>query len=174
LKTTGAVHSINCRHADGDAVSHRFGLFSPKRPNRERDNLVIEQTRIVNQIKAILIRFGIRSSRPKLRKAEEQLRDLRTAEGSPLPENTRAELCRHLIRLRMVREQIRAIEKELLQKLKEFEPAMRSVSPPSRRILPSCSRPSRTLGTSGRDGRMAPPAEQENWTRKRWLTKRKE
>jgi transposase len=89
-----------------------------KRPNRERDSLVTEQTRIVNQVKASLIRFGIRSFRPKLRKAEEQLRHLRTAEGSALPENTRAELCRHLARLRMVREQIRAIEKERLQKLK--------------------------------------------------------
>jgi transposase len=88
-----------------------------KRPNRERNNLVIEQTRIVNQVKAILIRFGIRTFRPKLRKAEEQLRDLRTTEGSPLPENTRAELCRHLVRLRMVRQQIRAVEKGRLQKL---------------------------------------------------------
>src|SRR5215471_1058000 len=89
-----------------------------KRPNRERDSLVTEQTRIVNQIKAILIRFGIRSFRPKLRKAEQLLRDLRTAEGSPLPDNTRAEMHRHLVRLRMVREQIRAVEKERLQKLK--------------------------------------------------------
>jgi transposase len=89
-----------------------------KRPNRERDSLVTEQTRIVNQIKAILIRFGVRSFRPKLRKAEEQLKELRTAEASPLPENTRAELCRHLVRLRMVREQIRAVEKARLQKLK--------------------------------------------------------
>src|SRR6516165_835554 len=31
-----------------------------KRPNRERGNLVTDQTRIVNQIKAILARFGIR------------------------------------------------------------------------------------------------------------------
>jgi transposase len=89
-----------------------------KRPNRERGSLVTEQTRIVNQIKAILIRFGIRSFRPNLRKSEDQLKELRTAEGSPLPENTRAELFRHLIRLRMVREQVRAIEKERLQKLK--------------------------------------------------------
>jgi transposase len=89
-----------------------------KRPNRERDSLVTEQTRIVNQVKAILIRFGIRSFRPKLRKAEDQLRDLRTAEGSPLPENTRAELGRHLVRLCIVREQIRAVEKGRLQKLK--------------------------------------------------------
>jgi transposase len=89
-----------------------------KRPNRERGGLVTEQTRIVNQIKATLTRFGIRTFRPKLRKAEEQLKDLRTAEGLALPENTRAELYRHLARLRMAREQIRAIEKERLQKLK--------------------------------------------------------
>jgi transposase len=89
-----------------------------KRPSRERCSLVTEQTRIVNQIKAILTRFGMRSFRPKLRKAEEHLRDLRTAEGTPLPENTRTELHRHFARLRMVRDQIRAIEKERLQKLK--------------------------------------------------------
>jgi transposase len=77
-----------------------------KRPNRERDNLVTERTRIVNQIKAILTRFGIRMFRPKLRKAEEQLKELRAAEGSPF-----------IARLRMVGEQIRAIEKARLQKL---------------------------------------------------------
>jgi transposase len=33
-----------------------------RRPNRERGNLVTEQTRIVNQIKAVLTRFGIRTS----------------------------------------------------------------------------------------------------------------
>ena len=88
-----------------------------RRPNRERDNLVTEQTRIVNQIKAILTRFGIRTFRPTLRKAEEQLEGLRTAEGAPLPENTRAELRRYLARLRVVREQIRAIEQSRLGKL---------------------------------------------------------
>jgi transposase len=88
-----------------------------RRPNRERASLVTEQTRIVNQIKAILIRFGIRSFRPKLRKAEEQLKQVRTAEGSPLPDNTRAELCRRLACLRVVRDQIQAIEKARLQKL---------------------------------------------------------
>ena len=81
-----------------------------RRPNRERGNLVTEQTRIVNQIKAILARFGIRTFRPTLGRAEEKLEGLRTAEGMPFPENTRAELRRHLARLRVVREQIRAIE----------------------------------------------------------------
>ena len=88
-----------------------------RRPNRERGNLVTEQTRIVNQIKAILTRFGIRAFRSTLREVEEKLERVRTAEGTPLPENTRAELCRHLARLRVVREQIRAIEQERLRKL---------------------------------------------------------
>jgi hypothetical protein len=77
-----------------------------RRPNRERGNLVTEQTRIVNQIKTILVRFGIRTFRPRLRKAEEKLEGLRTAEWAPLLENTRAELRRYLARLRVVREQI--------------------------------------------------------------------
>ena len=80
-----------------------------RRPNRERGNLVTEQTRIVNQIKAILTRFGIRTFRPTLRKAEEHLEGLRTAEG--LLENTLAELRRHLARLHVVHEQIRAINR---------------------------------------------------------------
>jgi transposase len=88
-----------------------------RRPNRERQNLVTEQTRIVNQMKAIFARFGIRSFRPTLRKAEEKLKGLRTAEGTPLPENTRAELRRHFARLCVVREQIRAVEQERLRKL---------------------------------------------------------
>ena len=88
-----------------------------RRPNRERGNLVTEQTRIVNQIKAILTRFGIRTFRPTLRKAEEKLESLRTAEGAPLLENTRAELRRHLARLHVVREQIRVIEHSRLGKL---------------------------------------------------------
>jgi transposase len=62
-----------------------------RRPNRERANLVTEQTRIVNQIKAILTRFGIRAFRPTLREVEEKLKRLRTAEGTLLLENTRAE-----------------------------------------------------------------------------------
>jgi transposase len=68
-------------------------------------------------MKAIFAVFGIRTLRPTSRKAEEELEDLRTAEGMPLLENTRAELYRHLARLRVVREQIRAIEHERLRKL---------------------------------------------------------
>src|SRR6516165_11482902 len=88
-----------------------------KRPNRERENLVSERTRLVNRMKAILVRFGIRTFKPTLRKAEEKLEGLRTAEGTPLPQNTRAEMRRQLARLRVVREQISAIERERLRKL---------------------------------------------------------
>jgi transposase len=88
-----------------------------RRPNRERRNLVTEQTRIINQIKAIFTRFGIRTLRPTMRKVAEKLEDLRTAEGTPLPQNTLAELRRHLARLRVVRDQIRAVEQERLRKL---------------------------------------------------------
>jgi transposase len=40
-----------------------------KRPNRERECLVAERTRIVNRMKATLARLGIRSFKPTLRKA---------------------------------------------------------------------------------------------------------
>jgi len=88
-----------------------------RRPNRERENLVTERTRLINQMKAILVRFGIRTFKPTLRKAEEKLEGLRTAEGTPLPQNTRAEMRRQLARLRVVHEQISAIERERLRKL---------------------------------------------------------
>ena len=88
-----------------------------RRPSRERDSLVAEKTRIVNRVKAILARFGIRSFKPTLRKAAAKLETIRTAEGTPLPDNSRAELYRFLQRLCLVREQIRAIEQDRLRKL---------------------------------------------------------
>ncbi len=63
-----------------------------KRPNRERECLVGERTRIVNRMKGTLARLGIRTFKPTLRKAEERLATLHTPEGSPLPPNVSAEL----------------------------------------------------------------------------------
>src|SRR3982074_2435983 len=51
-----------------------------KRPNRERESLVGEQSRIVNRMKAALVRLGIRAFRSTLREVEEKLERLRTAE----------------------------------------------------------------------------------------------
>ncbi|RWL83089.1 MAG: IS110 family transposase [Mesorhizobium sp.] len=88
-----------------------------RRPSRERERLVGEQTRLVNRIKAILARFGIRHLRLSLRQAADRLEAIRTAEGTALPHNTRAELHRFLERLSLVRQQIRAIEQERERKL---------------------------------------------------------
>ena len=81
-----------------------------KRPNRERESLVGEQSRIVNRMKATLTRLGIRGFNPKLKKAAERLDGLRTPEGEPIPPNTLAELRRDMERRRLVRDQIRQIE----------------------------------------------------------------
>src|SRR5436853_5013951 len=64
-----------------------------KRPNRERENLVSDRTRIVNRMKSSLARLGIRGFKPILRKAPERLARLLTPEGALLPPNTPAELC---------------------------------------------------------------------------------
>src|SRR3712207_1906049 len=62
-----------------------------RRPNRERESLVGERTRVVNRMKATLARLGIRGFKPTLRDAAERLDTLRSPEGAPLPPNTRAE-----------------------------------------------------------------------------------
>jgi transposase len=90
-----------------------------KRPNREHESLVGEQSRIVNRMKAALIRLGIRGFNPKLKKAAERLGALRTPEGEPIPPNTLAELRRDMVRRRLVSDQIRQIEDARLERLKQ-------------------------------------------------------
>jgi transposase len=81
-----------------------------RRPSRERESLVGEQTRIVNRMKAALARLGIRSFNPKVGRAADRLEDVRTPEGEPLPPNTLSELRRDMERRRLVVHQIRQIE----------------------------------------------------------------
>jgi transposase len=88
-----------------------------KRPNRERESLVGEQSRIVNRMKAALIRLGIRGFNPKLKRAAGRLDSLRTPEGEPIPPNTLAELLRDMERRRLVRDQIRQIEETRVERL---------------------------------------------------------
>src|SRR5664279_3369980 len=90
-----------------------------KRPNRERQSLVGEKTRIVNRMKAALIRLGIRGFNPKLKKAAGRLEDLRTPEGEPIPPNTLAELRRDMERRRLVSDQIRQIEEARLERMEQ-------------------------------------------------------
>src|ERR671938_409519 len=71
-----------------------------KRPNREREVLVGERTRIVNRMKGTLVRLGVRGFHPTLRTTPERLEAVRTPEGAALPPNTLAELRRDMARRR--------------------------------------------------------------------------
>jgi transposase len=90
-----------------------------KRPNRERECLVGERTRIVNRMKGTLARLGIRTFKPTLRKAAERLATLHTPEGSPLPPNVSAELQHDMARLRLLISQIREIENARQERLEQ-------------------------------------------------------
>jgi len=90
-----------------------------KRPNREREGLVRERTRIVNRMKSCLARFGIRKFKPTLRKAPERLATLGMPEGVPLPPNTLLELRRDMARLRFVMDQIKEVEEARAQRLEQ-------------------------------------------------------
>jgi len=90
-----------------------------KRPHRERETLAGEKTRIVNRMKAALIRLGVRGFKPELRRAPGKLDGLRTPEGLPIPPNTLDEIRRDLARLAMVREQIGLIEQARLERIKQ-------------------------------------------------------
>src|SRR5471032_1399984 len=90
-----------------------------KRPNREHDSLVGERSRIVNRMKAALVRLGIRGFNPKLKRAAGRLDGLRTPEGEPIPPNTLAELKHDMERRRLVRDQIRQIEEARLERLEQ-------------------------------------------------------
>lgn len=102
-----------------------------KRPCREREHLVGERSRLINRLKAALVRLGIRDFNPKLRNAAERLAALRMPEGvaggvaggaaggAAVPPNTLAELRRDLERLALVRAQIRQIEAARLEQLEQ-------------------------------------------------------
>jgi transposase len=89
-----------------------------KRPSRERECLVGEQSRLINRMKSTLVRLGIRDFNPKLKSALQRLEELRTPEGEALPPNTLAELRRDLERRAFICDQIEKIEAERIANLK--------------------------------------------------------
>ncbi len=93
-----------------------------KRPTRERENLVGERTRIINRMKASFARLGIRNLNPALRKAVDQLDDLRTPEGGAIPPLAMGELRRDMARLRFIEEQIKEIERQRMARFDEANP----------------------------------------------------
>src|SRR5271155_1161802 len=90
-----------------------------KRPSRDRETLVGEASRIITRVKAAFVRLGIRSFNPKLKAAAARLGTLRTPEGEPIPPNTLAALKRDLERHRIVKQQIREIERTRLALLEK-------------------------------------------------------
>src|SRR6266581_1823306 len=90
-----------------------------RRPNREHEHLVGERSRIINRMKATMIRHGIGNFNVKYRKAAERLEGLRGPEGMGLAENTLAELRRDMARFALVCAQIKEIEKMRLERLKK-------------------------------------------------------
>lgn len=90
-----------------------------KRPNRERDCLVAEQSRLINRMKSILVLLGIRGFNPKLKSAAERLETLRTPEGEKIPPNILAELKRDMERRLFIRKQIKEIETERIERLNQ-------------------------------------------------------
>jgi len=95
-----------------------------RRPSREREILVGERTRIINRMKAALVRLGIRGFKPGLLTAPQKLEALRTPEETPIPPNMLDEMRRDMARLAWVRGQINAIEQARLERL-ERAPATR-------------------------------------------------
>jgi transposase len=89
------------------------GIF----PHRDRESLVKLRTSTVNRMKSILIQFGVRNFNPVLRKAPEKLDSLRTPEGIPVPPNAVAALRRQMERFRVIKEQVKMIERTRLQRL---------------------------------------------------------
>jgi transposase len=118
----------------GDRNSHGFRVPTiaeedAKRPNRERDCLVGERTRIVNRIKSTLARLGICNFKPSLRKAADRLATVHTPEGMPLPPNTLAELQSDMARLGFVVSQIREIEEARQKRLEQHETGPHAMVP---------------------------------------------
>jgi len=90
-----------------------------RRPNREHQTLVEERTRVVCRLKSVLVRHGIRDFNPKRKKAAERLEKLCCPEGGSLPPNTLAEVRREMALLRVISDQLKAIEKTREQRLKQ-------------------------------------------------------
>lgn len=83
-----------------------------RRSHRERLRLVQERTAHINRIKGLLFGQGIRRIEPARRRTRIDFSTLTTAEGHPLPDRLRRELEREYVRLGLIEDQIRVLDKE--------------------------------------------------------------
>jgi transposase len=116
------------RHCSMAAVPS-LAAEDAKRAQRERRTLIGEATRLVNRLKAALARLGIRAFDVKRRDAAARLDALRTGEGESIPPLSLGELRRDLVRLALVRAQIKEIARERRERLKAApaDPAQRMI-----------------------------------------------
>jgi transposase len=81
-----------------------------REPGRRREALTAARLKVENQMRSLLVRFGVVDFRPRLKKALEHLEKLRTIDGRPLPPNTKASLDRLMAQHRLLSEQLKEIE----------------------------------------------------------------
>jgi transposase len=79
---------------------------------RERKTLTVERIQHVNRIKGLLFSQGASDYEPLRRNRRQQLDELKTGDGRPLPPNLKAQISRELDRLELLIEQIKAVETE--------------------------------------------------------------
>lgn len=88
------------------------GQEDQRRLMRERRRLIQERTAHTNRIKGLLMTQGIAGFDPRSRDAEQQLEALATGDARPLGPRLRDELRREIVRLRIVMEQLDAVDAE--------------------------------------------------------------
>lgn len=98
-----------CRQARAPSVAEE----DAKRRHRERERLNRERGAHVSRIKALLHGQGIRDANPLARRFAEMLAKRRTGDGHAVPPALAAEIARELARLRLLVEQIAALEAEI-------------------------------------------------------------
>jgi len=81
-----------------------------REPGRRREALTVARLKVENQMRSLLVRFGVADFRPRLKTAPEQVEKLRTIDGRPLPPNTKASLDRLMAQHRLLSEQLKEIE----------------------------------------------------------------
>ena len=96
--------------------------------HRELEALKRERTRYRNRIHGILIQQGLRVRNPSMKKLVKELELMRTLEGRELPAEMKVRLARVHERLRLVEDQISALVKEKMQRLKEENAKMVQVA----------------------------------------------
>lgn len=94
-----------------------------RRASRERERLIKEQTAHTNRIKALLRLIGVAVGYPRKRNWLDWLEQQRDWQGQPVPSHLRAEVEREHARLKLVREQLAALEQAPAQEAPAAVPA---------------------------------------------------